>query len=269
MEYVTGKAPASSQRTTWIAKTVLSGIFGFISVPYLFFCFLPGNLFLAAVGFVCLTIAALTWLLPSPRGHAGLPLLTLDGKGIAAHPAAQWSRWAVRVDLDWSDVERVILSKPLRGRPYIAILPTDAGACSLKLRRPTWQGKLLASWTKPKVVVLTDSSEDAPEALLDELAKAAQAAGRQPRKSACWGGGAEVAFNDRWGWPRCWPRFPRLRPRASAASRLRPGTVGWHRSSRPPLLRPRPWQVPPPHPARAPSPAQRRRQNCHRRRRRI
>lgn len=200
MHYVTGKAAATSRRITWIAAVVLSGLFGLLSVPFLFSGFHLGEIYMIAAGLACLAVSVLTWLLPFPEGRAGVPLLTLGVEGIAIYPAAQWSRLGsrrpVRVDLGWSQVERIILRKPPRGRPSIAFAPTDAAARSLNLRPPTWQNKLLARWTRPMVVVLTDGFDCASDALLAEIAKAAQAAGRQAKVSPGWDGGATVILGD-------------------------------------------------------------------------
>lgn len=148
------------------------------------------------IGLWFLAVSVLTWLLPFPEGRAGVPLLTLGGKGLVVHPAAQWAWRPVQIDVAWSQVEKMILRRPPRGRPNIAIVLADTAPHSLNLRPPTWQNKLLARWTKPSVVVLAGSFDCAPEALLDELAKAAQAAGRTPRKSGRWDGGATLTFSD-------------------------------------------------------------------------
>lgn len=171
-------------------------LFALLSLPFLFSGYHLGEFDMIATGLGFLAVAVLTWLLPFPEGRAGVPLLTLGGKGLVVHPAAQWAWRPVRIDLGWSQVEKMILRKPPRGRPNIAIVLVDAAPHSLNLRPPTWQKRLFARWTKPSVMVLAGSFDCAPEALLAELAKAAQAAGRSPRKSGRWDGGTTMTFAD-------------------------------------------------------------------------
>lgn len=196
MEFVTGKAAATNRRITLIAGVALSVLFGLLSVPFLFSGFHLGELEMMATGLGFLAVPVLTWFLPFPEGRAGVPLLTLGDKGIVVYPAAQWAWRPVRIELGWSQVEKIVLRKPLRGRPNFAIELAEAAPYSLNLRPPTWQKTLFARWTKPSVVVLAGSFDCAPETLLDEFAKAAKGAGRSPRKSGRWDGGTTMTFAD-------------------------------------------------------------------------
>lgn len=197
MEFVTGKAAVSSRRTIRIARILFGVICGLLALPFLFAGFRLGDapmLWVVAAG--CLLAAPLGWLLPLPEARAGVPLLTLGPTGITLYPAAQWSRRAKRVDLRWLQVERITLHKPPRTRPSIALMPTDLAARALNLRPPGWQATLLAGWTRPRLVMPTDSFDCPPEAVLEAIANAAAAAGRRPRIVPRWDGGATVLFDD-------------------------------------------------------------------------
>jgi len=196
VEFVTGKAAATNRRITLIAAVALSVLFGLLSVPFLFSGYHLGELGMIAIGLWFLAVSMLTWLLPFPEGRAGVRLLSLADKGIVVYPAAQWAWRPVQIDLGWSQVEKLILRKPPRGRPNIAIVLADAAPYSLNLRPPTWQNRVLARWTKPTVVVLAGSFDCEPEALLDELAKAARAAGRTAQRSGRWDGGTALTLAD-------------------------------------------------------------------------
>lgn len=181
-----------TRRITWIAAFAVSGLFALLAVPFLYSGIHFGHLSLIAPGLFCAFVAGMIWLLPFPEGRAGLPLLTLIPWGVVLHPAAQWGWGQRRVELAWSDVDSVILRRPARGQPNFVFLPTEAAAKRLNLRPATWRNKLLAGWTKPKIVLWARVFDCGPDAVLDEVIKAAQAAGCQPRKLSRWDGGAEV-----------------------------------------------------------------------------
>lgn len=197
MEFVTGEAARITRRITLIAACAVSGFFALLAVPFLYAGSHLGHLSLFASGLFLAFIAGMIWLLRFPDGRAGLPLLTLTRGGLVLHPAAQWGwrRW--QVELAWSDLDSVILRRPPRGQPNFVFFPTEAAARRLNLRPATWWNNLLAGWTKPNIVIWARIFDGGSDAVLDEVIKAAQDAGRQPRKVPRWDGGAEVTFTDR------------------------------------------------------------------------
>lgn len=160
----TGKRAARMLRIAVGARYVLCGL----TVPLLALTLWVGMSrgIYSAIAAALLGFSTLGMILrhPLPEGRANVPLLTLGAKGIQIEPAA-------RPGLDrpllflWSEIEKIAIHHPMRGRPYLKIVPSLAAAVTQGLRPANWLPSALTRWTRPIIRIRTELF-DCPEAKL-------------------------------------------------------------------------------------------------------
>lgn len=160
----TGTQAAKARKVALWARIVVGAIVLPLLALTLWFGVREGLHAATVVALVCL--AGVVWLLraPLPEGRAHVPMLTLCAQGIQIEPAARAGRGGPILFL-WSEIDRIAVHRPNRGRPYLRIVPSVSAAVSQGLRQGSWVPTPLTRWTRPAVVIPTEVF-DCPEAKL-------------------------------------------------------------------------------------------------------
>lgn len=168
----TGKAAARTRSQARVARIVICAIF----LPCIGFAFWAGT----TLGSPVMTLAGVSllgglWLLlrlPLPEGRPDVPMLTLCAKGIQIEPAALRGRKGPILFL-WSEIDQIEIVWPIRGRPWLRIVPIPAAAVAQGLRPASWVPTVLSRWTIPAVAIPVDLFDGPESMLIDAIGAAA------------------------------------------------------------------------------------------------